>query len=74
MPHVAETPADLIAQLTGAAHLAGGGLVIDDEARFRADVAADLAWTAAFTSDDPTAEAARWIIWEASQALGARSA
>ena len=70
MPHVAESPADLIASLTGAAHVAGGRLVIDHEARFRSQAAADLAWTAAFTEDDPTAEAARWIVWEASQALG----
>ena len=74
MPHVAESPADLIAHLTGVAHVADGRLVVDDEARFRADAAADLAWTAAFTGDDPTAEAARWMIWEASQALGAPSA
>ncbi len=74
MPHVAESPADLIANLTGAAHLADGRIVVDDEARFRNQAAADLAWTAAFTKDDPTAEAARWIVWEASQALGARSA
>ena len=74
MPHVATSPADLIAMLAGIAHLDGDRLVIDDEARFRSQSAADLAWTAAFTSDDPTAEAARWIVWEASQALGARSA
>ncbi len=41
---------------------------------FRSQTAADLAWTAAFTADDATAEAARWIVWEASQGLGARSA
>ena len=74
MPNVAESPADLIASLTGVAHVADGRLVVDDEARFRSQAAADLAWTAAFTSDDPTAEAARWIVWEASQALGAPSA
>ena len=74
MPNVAESPADLIASLSGVAHIADGRLVIDDEARFRSQAAADLAWTAAFTKDDPTAEAARWIVWEASQALGARSA
>ena len=74
MPHVATSPADLIAMLAGIAHLDGDRLVIDDEARFRSQSAADLGWTAAFTSDDPTAEAARWIVWEASQALGARSA
>ena len=74
MPNVAESPADLIASLTGVAHVADGRLVIDDEARFRSQAAADLAWTAAFTKDDPTAEASRWLVWEASQALGAPSA
>ena len=74
MPNVAESPVDLLASLSGVARIADGRLVIDDEARFRSEAAADLAWTAAFTKDDPTAEAARWIVWEASQALGARSA
>jgi fructose-bisphosphate aldolase, class II len=74
MPNVAESPADLLASLSGVAHVTGDRLVIDDESRFRSQAAADLAWTAAFTSDDPTAEAARWIVWEASQALGAPSA
>ena len=74
MPHVATSPADLLAQLSGIAHVEGGRLVVDDEARFRSQAAADLAWTAAFTTDDPTAEAGRWRVWEASQALGARSA
>src|SRR5215211_7669220 len=74
MPHVASSPADLLARLAGAAHLDGDRLVVDDEARFRSESAADLAWTAAFTTDDTTAEAVRWIVWEASQALGARSA
>jgi fructose/tagatose bisphosphate aldolase len=74
MPHVATSIADLLAHLAGIAHLAGDRLVIDDEARLRSQAAADLAWTAAFTSDEPTAEAVRWVVWEASQALGARSA
>ena len=74
MPHVATSITDLLANLAGIAHVDGDRLVIDDEARFRSQAAADLAWTAAFTDDDPTAEAARWIVWEASQALGARSA
>jgi fructose-bisphosphate aldolase, class II len=74
MPHVATSPADLLAQLGGIAHIADDRLVIDDAARFRSQAAADLAWTAAFTADDAVAEAARWIVWEASQALGARSA
>ena len=74
MPHVATSVADLVDHLAGSAHIEGDRLVIDDAARFRSVAAADLAWTAAFTSDDPTAEAVRWIVWEASQALGARSA
>ena len=74
MPYVATSPADLLAHLSGIAHVAEGALVIDDAARFRSEAAADLAWTAAFTADDATAEAARWLVWEASQALGARSA
>jgi fructose/tagatose bisphosphate aldolase len=74
MPYVATSPADLLEHLAGTAHLAGDRLEIDDEARFRSESAADLAWTAAFTSDDPTAAAARWLVWEASQVLGARSA
>ena len=74
MPHIATSPADLLARLDGIAHLDGDSLVVDDESRFRSEGIYDLAWTAAFTSDDPTAEAARWIVWEASQSLGARSA
>jgi fructose/tagatose bisphosphate aldolase len=74
MPHVASSPTDLLASLAGIAHVDGDRLVIDDEPRFRSQAAADLAWTAAFTTDEPTAEAVRWIVWESSQALGARSA
>ena len=74
MPHVATSIADLVAMLVGIAHIEGDRLVIDDERRFRSESAADLAWTAAFTADDTTADAVRWIVWEASQALGARSA
>ncbi len=74
MPHVATSPADLLAVLSASAHLEGDALVIDDEAAFRSAGIADLAWTAAFTQDEATAAAAQWIVWEASQALGARSA
>ena len=34
----------------------------------------DLAWTAAFSDDEATTAAAQWLVWEASQELGARSA
>jgi fructose-bisphosphate aldolase, class II len=74
MPTVAGSVAELLRALDGIAHIAGGTVVVDDEARFRGEGVRDLAWTAAFTTDAATAEAAQWIVWEASQALGARSA
>jgi fructose/tagatose bisphosphate aldolase len=74
MPHVASSPADLLETILGAAHLDGDLLVIDDEAAFRSTAIRDLAWTAAFSTDEPTTAAAQWIVWEASQALGAASA
>jgi fructose/tagatose bisphosphate aldolase len=74
MPHVAASTSDLLARLAGTAHIDGQRLVIDDAARFRGDPIRDLAWTAAFSTDETTVDAARWIVWEAAQALGARSA
>jgi fructose/tagatose bisphosphate aldolase len=74
MPYVAASPTDLLARLSGCLHLTNDELVIDDEASLRSSGIQDLAWTAAFTTDDPTAAAAQWLVWEASQALGARSA
>jgi fructose/tagatose bisphosphate aldolase len=74
MPHVATSPADLLARIAPSAHLDAGRLIIDDEAAFRDAGIRDLAWTAAFSTDDPTTSAAQWLVWEASQALGARSA
>ncbi|MEA2518850.1 MAG: fructose-bisphosphate aldolase, class [Chloroflexota bacterium] len=74
MPHVAEHVPDLIARLAGAARLDGDRLVVDDELRFRGDVIRDLAWTAAFASDEATIAAAQWLVHEAARALGAHSA
>jgi fructose/tagatose bisphosphate aldolase len=74
MPHVATSPADLLARIAPSAHLEGERLVIDEEAAFRAAGIRDLAWTAAFSTDEATTAAAQWLVWEASQALGARSA
>jgi len=74
MPYAAASVADLVAHLSGIAHIDGEALVVDDAARFRSEAAADLAWTAAFATDDATAEAARWLIWEGAQALGVHSA
>ncbi len=74
MPHVASSPADLLERIRAAAHLVGERLVIDDETAFRSTAIGDLAWTAAFSTDDATISAAQWLIWEASQELGAPSA
>jgi fructose-bisphosphate aldolase, class II len=74
MPHVATSVSDLLGRLDGIAHLEGERLAIDDEARFRDAGIRDLAWTAAFATDEPAVDAARWIVWEAAQSLGARSA
>ncbi len=74
MPHVATSPTDLLESIRPSARLDGDRLVIDDEATFRGSVIRDLAWTAAFSTDEATTAAAQWIVWEASQALGAPSA
>jgi fructose/tagatose bisphosphate aldolase len=74
MPHVAETVPDLVARLGDTAHLDGERLVVDDPEAFRGDVIRDLAWTAAFAPEGPVPEVARWLIHEASQVLGARTA
>ena len=74
MPTVAGSVAELLDLLRGLAHVHGGRVVIDDEAAFRARGTRDLAWTATFSQDPATVEAARWIVWEASQTLHARSA
>jgi fructose/tagatose bisphosphate aldolase len=74
MPTVATSPSELLAAISSSARLDGERLVIDDAAGFREGAIRDLAWTAAFAEDPPTIEAAQWLVWEASQALGARSA
>ncbi len=74
MSHVASSVPELLGRLTGVVHLDGDQLVVDDAAALRGDPIRDLAWTAAFATDEATVDAARWIVWEASQALGARSA
>lgn len=74
MPHVASSPADLLSTIASAARLDGEKLKITDDAAFRSAAIRDLAWTAAFSTDEATTDAAQWLVWEASQALGARSA
>jgi fructose-bisphosphate aldolase, class II len=74
MPHVAETPADLLSRLGGSAHVDGDRLHVDDPAAFRGEVIRDLAWTAAFAEEGPSVDLARWLVHEAAQELGARTA
>jgi fructose/tagatose bisphosphate aldolase len=74
MPHVAANPADLLSRLGDSAHVDGQRLVIDDPAAFRADVVRDIIWTATFADEGPVVDVARWLIHEAAQALGARTA
>jgi fructose/tagatose bisphosphate aldolase len=71
---VANSVAELTSALDGVAAIDGERVRIDDERAFRSDGIRNLAWTAAFTEDPATAEAAQWIVWEAAQAFGARSA
>ncbi len=74
MPTVATSPSELLSAISSSARLDGDRLAIDDPAAFRDEPIRDLAWTAAFSDDEATIAAAQWLIWEASQALGARSA
>jgi hypothetical protein len=74
MPKVAGSIKELLAALDGIARIEGDRLVVVDEDGLRTRGIYDLAWTATFSEDEATVEAARWIVWEASQAVGARSA
>ena len=74
MPTVAGSVSELLGRLDGIAHVDADRLVIDDEPAFRERATRDLAWTAAFSEDEGAVAAAQWLIWEASQALGAPSA
>src|SRR3954464_10713554 len=74
MPHVATSVPDLLTRLQGQVRVEGERLVVEDADRLRASGIADVVWSATFSTDADVVEAARWIVWEASQALGARSA
>jgi fructose/tagatose bisphosphate aldolase len=73
-PSVAGSPGELLGLLAGIVHVDSDRLVVDDPVALRGRGIRDLAWSATFSADPATVEAARWIVWEASQALGARSA
>jgi len=64
----------LVARLEGIARITGDRLEVDDAGRLRHDLIDDLAYAAVFGPDEATRDAARWLIWSASQALGCGSA
>ena len=64
---------DLRARLEGVATISESGLDVRDEATLRGDLMDDLAFAAAF-ADANLRDAARWVVWSASQALGCGSA
>jgi len=68
-----DTVADLRARLEGVAAITDAGIEVHDEARLRGDLMDDLAFAAVFADHD-VRDAARWVIWAASQALGCGSA
>ena len=72
-PTPASSVAELLGALGGLAHIQGSRLVVDDEARFRDDGIRGLVWSATFGTEKDVVDAARWLIWEASQELGAPS-
>jgi fructose-bisphosphate aldolase, class II len=64
----------LRARLQGVATIDGDRLDIADEGRFRSDLVDELVGEAVFNPDPALRDAARWIIWSGSQALGCGSA
>jgi fructose/tagatose bisphosphate aldolase len=73
-PTVATSVGHLLELLSGIATVDGDALAISDEAAFRDRGIRDVVWSATFSDDADVVEAARWIVWEASQQLDARSA
>jgi fructose/tagatose bisphosphate aldolase len=65
---------ELLAGLEGIARIKGSRLLIDDAPRLRDEAIDQLVEDAVFNADDAVRDAARWLIWSASQALGCGSA
>jgi fructose-bisphosphate aldolase, class II len=68
------TDTDLRARLAGIAEIGPSGLTVRDEAALRGPLMDDLVFEAVFNDDEALRDAARWVIWSASQALGCGSA
>ncbi|MGZ6213968.1 MAG: class II fructose-bisphosphate aldolase [Candidatus Limnocylindria bacterium] len=65
---------DLLDGLDGIARIQGSRLLIDDATRLRGEAMDALVFDAVFNPDESLRDAARWLIWSASQALGCGSA
>jgi fructose/tagatose bisphosphate aldolase len=65
---------DLLSGLDGIARIQGTRLLVEDETRLRGEAMDRLVYDAVFHADEPVRDAARWLIWSASQALGCGSA
>jgi fructose/tagatose bisphosphate aldolase len=65
---------DLVAGLDGIARIQGNRLLVDDPRRLREEAIDRLVEDAVFNPDEGIRDAARWLIWSASQALGCGSA
>ncbi len=68
------TPTDLRDRLDRVATITEAGLDVHDEAALRGELMDELVFEAVFNADAGTRDAARWVIWSASQALGCGSA
>ena len=73
-PRVAASVGELVSYLDGICHVEGERVVIDDVEAFRSTAIKDIAWSATFSESEDVIEAARWLVWEASQELNVRSA
>ena len=73
-PRVAASVGELVSYLEGICHIEGERVVIDDVEAFRSTAIKDIAWSATFSESEEVVEAARWMVWEASQELNVRSA
>src|SRR5947207_11168727 len=68
------TARQLIDRVAPSAGLEGDRLTVHDADTFRSEVIDQLVSEAVFNADGGLRDAARWLIWEASQALGCPSA
>ena len=63
----------LRARLEGVATITDTGVDVLDERRLREELTDDLVFESVFNPDEALRDAARWVIWSASQALGCGS-